>query len=198
MPGLVPPVADERHGLVGYLGQQRNALRIAVYGLTDDQARERPTASALTLGGLVKHVTSVEQGWIDMIREALSGGGSGRAGGGSGGEDDYLLGFTMQAHETLDGLLAAYGDLATRTDALLADVDLDLAVPVPKGVPWFPSDVDAWSARWIVLHVIEETARHAGHADILRESVDGATAFPLMAAVEGWPETPWTKPWRKE
>jgi hypothetical protein len=74
--------------------------------------------------------------------------------------------------------------------------DLGQEVPVPKGVPWYPSDVDNWSVRWVLLHLIEETARHAGHADILREAIDGATAFPLMAAVEGWPETPWMKPWR--
>jgi len=62
-------------------------------------------------------------------------------------------------------------------------------------VPWFPKDVSAWSVRWVLLHLIEETARHAGHADILRESIDGATALPLMAAAEGWPEQPWITPW---
>jgi hypothetical protein len=67
---------------------------------------------------------------------------------------------------------------------------------VPKGVPWYPTDVGAWSIRWVLLHLIEETARHAGHADIIREHVDGATAFPLMAADEKWPESPWMKPWK--
>jgi hypothetical protein len=66
---------------------------------------------------------------------------------------------------------------------------------VPKGVPWFPADVEAWSVRWVLLHLIEETARHVGHADIIRESLDGATAIPLMAAVEGWPASPWVQPW---
>jgi len=47
----------------------------------------------------------------------------------------------------------------------------------------------------VLLHLITETARHAGHADIVREMVDGATAFPLMAAVEGWPATDWMQPW---
>ena len=68
-------------------------------------------------------------------------------------------------------------------------------VPVPAGVPWFPQDVDAWSVRWVALHLIAETARHAGHADIVREAIDGATAFPLLAAAEGWPATPWLTPW---
>ncbi len=48
--------------------------------------------------------------------------------------------------------------------------------------------------RWVILHLIEETARHVGHADIIRESLDGATAIPVMAAVEGWPVTPWVTP----
>ena len=59
---------------------------------------------------------------------------------------------------------------------------MDQPVPVPKGVPWFPSDVEAWSARWVLLHLIEETARHAGHADIIREAIDGQSAYLLAAA----------------
>jgi len=62
-------------------------------------------------------------------------------------------------------------------------------------VPWFPKDVEAWSVRWVVLHLIEETARPAGHADIIREAVDGATGFALMAVAEHWPASPWITPW---
>jgi hypothetical protein len=77
----------------------------------------------------------------------------------------------------------------------MADIDLDQPVPVPKGVPWFPDDVDNWSVRWVLLHLVEELARHAGHADIVRETIDGGTLYPLMAAVEGWPATEWLQPW---
>ena len=85
---------------------------------------------------------------------------------------------------------------AAETEAVIAGIaDLGQAVPVPKGVPWFPDDVEAWSVRWVLLHLITETARHAGHADIVRESVDGATAFPIMAGAEGWPASPWMQPW---
>ncbi len=59
-------------------------------------------------------------------------------------------------------------------------------------LPGIRPDIDAWSVRWVLLHLIEETARHAGHADIIREAVDGATAFPLLSAAENWPATPWT------
>jgi hypothetical protein len=62
-------------------------------------------------------------------------------------------------------------------------------------VPWNRRDMDHWTLRWVLLHLIQETARHAGHADIIRESIDGATMFELMAAVEGWPATDWLTPW---
>ena len=74
-------------------------------------------------------------------------------------------------------------------------MSLDAPVPVPKGVPWYPDDVEAWSLRWVLLHLIEEIGRHAGHADIVRESIDGATMYELLAAVEGWPATDWLQPW---
>jgi len=68
-------------------------------------------------------------------------------------------------------------------------------VPVPHDAPWFPRDVSHWSVRWVALHLVEELARHAGHADIVREAVDGATMYELVAGREGWPETDWLKPW---
>lgn len=185
MPGQAPPVADEREGLLAYLSQQRYVLRLAAHGLTDEQARATPTAGTLSVGGLIKHVASVERTWMDMVLERPR-----------GTEDEYLANFRMSPHETLADVLACYDDAARDTDAVIDDVaDLGQAVPVPKGVPWFPDDVDAWSVRWVLLHLITETARHAGHADIVRESIDGATAFPLMAAAEGWPATPWLQPW---
>lgn len=188
MPGLVPPVADERAGLLAYLDQQRHVLRVAAYGLTDEQARARPCASALTIGGLVKHVTRVERNWIDMVEQRERP---------ASAENDYAESFQLAPDETLAWALDRYAEGARWTEAVIAGIaDLGQPVPVPKGVPWFPADVEAWSVRWVLLHLIEETARHAGHADIIRESLDGATAFPLLAAAEGWPETPWMKPWQ--
>jgi hypothetical protein len=105
--------------------------------------------------------------------------------------------FQIGEGETLADVLALYDEVASRTEEVIAGItDLGQPVPVPKEVPWFPKDVDAWSVRWVLLHLIEETARHAGHADIVREHIDGATAFPLMAAAEGWPESPWMTPWK--
>jgi hypothetical protein len=191
MPGQVPPVEDEREGLLAYLHQQRDALRIAAYGLTDEQARATPTASALSVGGLIKHAASTERGWIDMVLQRQT------APDGDNTEDDYLANFRLAADETLTDVIDRYAEVATETESVVAGIaDLNQPVPVPQGVPWFPDDVEAWSVRWVLLHLIEETARHAGHADILRESIDGATAYALMAAAEGWPASPWIQPWQ--
>jgi uncharacterized damage-inducible protein DinB len=183
---MPPPIADEREGLLAYLAQQRQLLRIAVHGLTEEQARATPSASTLSLGGLVKHVALTERGWIDTMLQRP----------GQRSADDYLAAFVLRPDESLAGVLDLYAGVARQTEAEIAAIaDLGQPVPVPKGVPWFPADVEAWSVRWVLLHLIEETARHVGHADIIRESLDGATAIPLMAAVEGWPASPWVQPW---
>jgi hypothetical protein len=135
-------------------------------------------------------VASTERGWIDLVlqRERPSNENS---------EDAYLANFRLGPEETLSGALNDYAEVASETESVIGGIaDLAQPVPVPAGVPWFPDDVEAWSVRWVLLHLIEETARHAGHADIVRESVDGATAFSLMAAAEGWPATPWLQPWQ--
>ncbi len=192
MPALPPPVPDERAALLAFLAQQRYAVRVAAFGLTDDQARlaavrsgGNGTGSSLTVGGLVKHVADTERVWIDTV-----------AGRRDVSSFDYADGFVLGPTETLAGVLARYDEVAAETERVVSSIDdLGRAVPVPRAAPWFPADVDAWSVRWVLLHVIEETARHAGHADIVREAIDGATAYPLMAAVEGWEPTPWLRPW---
>ena len=184
MPGQTPMVTDERDALQKFLDQCRLQLRLTAYGLTDVQARATPCASSISVGAAIKHVAFVENSWTNMVEQLP--------------RDDqagFVDAWTMRPDETLEDVLALYDAAIARTDAVLAVHDLDDEVPVPKGVPWFPPDLDAWSVRWVVMHLIQETARHSGHADIVREQVDGATAFPLMAAAEGWPETPWMKPW---
>ena len=187
MSGNVRPVADERDGLLAFLAQMRLVLRVAAYGLTEEQARAAPSVSPLSVGGLVKHCALTERSWIEIMLQ--------RSGGGSA--QGYERGFELGPDETLPEVLALYDQVASETEAAVAGIsDMGQAVPVPKGVPWFPADVEAWSVRWVLLHVIQETARHAGHADIIRESVDGATAFSLLAAAEGWPASPWIEPWQ--
>ncbi|MCU1682989.1 MAG: hypothetical protein JWQ81_3728 [Amycolatopsis sp.] len=189
MAGNVRPVADERDGLLQFLAQQRYVIRIAAYGLTDEQARAVSTESPLTVGGLIKHVAYTEQSWIDTVLQR-------ERGSVEGSEEAYSQHFEFGPDETLAEVLAFYEEVAKETEAVIAGIeDLGQPVPVPQDAPWFPKDIDAWSVRWVLLHLIQETARHAGHADFVREHVDGATAFPLMAAAEGWPESPWMKPW---
>jgi uncharacterized damage-inducible protein DinB len=189
MPGSVRPVTDERDGLLAFLEQQRYVLRLTAYGLSDEQARAVPSRSALSVGGLIKHVAYTEQGWTDTVLQRT------RHESSDAGEAAYEDNFRLGPDESLASVLAFYDDVAAETTAVIAAIDdLDQAVPVPDA-PWYPDDLDAWSVRWVLLHLIEETARHAGHADIVREHVDGGTAFPLLAAAEGWPATDWLQPW---
>jgi len=188
MPGLVRPVTDERDALLSFLEQQRYVIRVATFGLDDQGARATPTKSGLSVGGTIRHLTGVERFWISIVKEQVLP---------SGSEEDYDSGFRMEAGLTLSELLDDYALAGSETESVITSIaDMGALVPVPKGVPWFPQDVEEWSIRWILLHVLEETARHAGHIDLLREHVDGACAFPLIAAVEDWPETPWLKPWK--
>jgi uncharacterized damage-inducible protein DinB len=190
MPGQAPALTDERELLLAYLTQQRDGIRYAAHGLTEAQARLTPSASSLSIGGLMKHVATMERGWIDMVLQRQHPIAQPEA------ASRYEEGFCLLPHETLAAALAAYAAVARDTEAVVRAIpDLNQVVPVPKGVPWFPADVEAWTVRWVLLHLIEETARHAGHADIIRESIDGATMYALMAAAEGWPATDWLQPW---
>jgi uncharacterized damage-inducible protein DinB len=186
MDANVPPVADEREGLLGFLAQQRRVVKAAAYGLTEDQIRLMPSASTLSIGGLLKHLTHIERGWVATMLQRPT----------EASQDAYLSQFQLTPEDTLESLLADYDDAAAVTEAAVAGIsDLGQPVPVPDE-PWFPKDLEAWSVRWVLLHLIEETARHAGHADIVRESIDGATGYELLAAAENWEPTPWLTPWR--
>src|SRR4029079_12369230 len=102
---------------------------------------------------------------------------------------EYADQYVMRDAETLDALLHALRTQSDETLRVIAEADLDAKVPVPPDVPWFPKDIEHWSVRWVAMHLVEELARHAGHADIIRESIDGATMYELMAAKEEWQET---------
>ncbi len=161
--------AGERGDLVQSLDRQRQFLRHTTRGLTDEQAAQRTTASELSLGGLIKHVTLVERQWTNFILEGPSA---------MGGRDEasmtaWMDAFRMGEGDTLPRLLEAYEEVARRTDDLVVTLpDLDADQPLPEA-PWHEPG-SRWSARRVLLHVIAETAQHAGHADIIRESLDGA------------------------
>jgi hypothetical protein len=165
-------MTGERADLLEALAKHRFFLRYTVRDLTDDQAGQRPTASQLCLGGLIKHVTLTERQWVSFIID-------GPSAMGSQGQDtpvDWAGGFSMLEGETLAGLLGQYDQVARRTDGLVETLpDLDVSHPLPEA-PWFEPGA-RWSARRVLLHVIAETAQHAGHADIIRESLDGAKSM---------------------
>jgi uncharacterized damage-inducible protein DinB len=186
MPGFPTTHVDEKEQLLAFLAQQRSVLRLSAYGLSEEQARESPTVSPLTIGGLLKHVAKVEDHWIGIVLERPA----------APDPENYDQGFVLGADESLSGVLSAYEAAAAQTEEVARTLPIDHPVPVPPGVPWFPSDIEAWTLRWVLLHLIEETARHAGHADIIRESIDGATWFPLLSAADKWDLRPWVEPWQ--
>jgi uncharacterized damage-inducible protein DinB len=188
MPGQAPALTDERALLLAYVAQQRDGIRYAAFGLDDEQARFILPSSPLSIGGLVKHVADMERGWIDLVLQRDRGAMTDQE---AAYEDNFRLG----PNEGLADALAQLDAVAADTERVIAEMDLDAPVPVPKGVPWYPDDVEAWSVRWVLLHLVEEIARHAGHADIIREAIDGATMYELMAGAEGWPATDWLTPW---
>jgi uncharacterized damage-inducible protein DinB len=168
-------VGGERADLLAMLANQRHFLRFTTRGLTDEQARQRTTASELCLGGLIKHVAAVERNWVDFILEGPS-----APRDFSAMTEDDLAHWADQSRllddETLVGVLDDYAEVARRTDELVDTLpDLNATRPLPKA-PWFESG-EQWSARRVLMHIAAETAQHAGHADIIRESLDGAKSM---------------------
>ena len=193
MPAMPGPVADERQALRDYLFQQQYAFHAMAFGLTDEQARSTPSVSALSVGALIKHATGCQRSWMARVAAAPEPPPADERPM-EERQAEYADEFTMRPDETLASLLEAFAAQSAETLRLLEAADLDAAVPVPRDAPWFPKDVDAWSVRWVMFHMIEELARHAGQGDVIRESIDGATMYELLAGLEGWPETDWLKP----
>jgi uncharacterized damage-inducible protein DinB len=162
----------ERADLLASLAKQRHFLRYTVRGLTDEQAAQRTTDSELCLGGLIKHVAIVEHQWARFIAE----GAPAMSNFDDADMADWANAFRMLPGETLAGVLGKYEQVAQETTDLVTSLpDLDAAHPLPEA-PWFERGAK-WSARRVLLHILAETAQHAGHADIIRESLDGAKSM---------------------
>ena len=168
--------AEERIDLLEALAKHRGLFRFTVQGLTDEQAALRPTVSELSLGGLIKHVAATEKEWAAFVvngpRPAY--------------ETDwtsidwsnppaeviaYQQQFSLADGETLESVLAGYDEAAAAVDELVRTVDLGARTPLPEA-PWFEAGA-SWSNRRVFVHLVAEIAQHAGHADILRETIDG-------------------------
>jgi hypothetical protein len=184
-----PAPDDEITGLVRYLEQQLDALRAAAVGLTEEQIRTRPCRSALSIGGLLKHVTYGMHGAIE------------RLGGGSTPDVDeagyaaYMASFDLADDETGAGTLAAFDDVRDQYLAAIAAVDPSAPITEPPS-PWYGIfDARPANARYYLVHQIEEMARHAGHADIIREELDGMAVPAIMLSASGFPANDYFQPY---
>ncbi len=157
-----PLAAPEKETLEAFLDYQRATLLCKVDGVSDEDLRRPGTPSGLTLLGLVKHLAYVERSWF---RNVFAGEGVAFP----WSDQDPDAEWRVEPHETTEQTLALYRDEIVRCREVTRDCSLDASARRPP--PW-GSGV---TLRWIMLHMIEETARHNGHADILREAIDGQT-----------------------
>lgn len=186
-----PAQDDEITGLVRYLDQQLDALRAAAIGLTEEQARLQPCRSALSIGGLIKHVTYGMRGAVERLTGA----------GGRTVELDadafaaYEGSFVVGDDETVTGLVAELD--AVRTAYLEAVAGTDPAADtVEPPMPWYGIfDARPANGRFYLVHQIEELARHAGHADILREQIDGMAVPAIVLSAAGAPANDFFQPY---
>lgn len=172
---------SERDTLIETLARQRGFLLHTAEGLTEEQARTASTVSALTIGSLLKHVADTEEQWMQFaVRGAEAFGAiynedvdwaaieeSAADEGGEGVDERFVL----TDDETLAVLRARVASVAAQTEEILRSADLDQEHALPDA-PWFEQGA-TWSARRVAVHMIAEISQHAGHADIIREAIDG-------------------------
>ncbi len=161
-----PKVADERTQLLGWFDLQRGIVRMKCEGLSDEDAHRVlvPTSPLTTVAGILGHLAWTEDLWF---REVLLGE-RGLAHGFGSDEDDAE--FRVEGM-SLAHLLDEYDAACARSDAAIADHALDAT-----GSTALHAAGEA-SLRWMLHHMLEETARHAGHLDLLRELLDGETGY---------------------
>lgn len=183
-----PTPSREVRDLIETLDRHRGFLLHTAEGLTETQARTASTVSALTIASLLKHVADTEESWMQFAVQDRPGfedsevdsgetdreeafdeaGQTGDWDGDSGWEDTR---FVLTDEETLDVLRARVREVAERTAEILGSVDLDADQLLPEA-PWFEKGA-RWSVRRIAIHLLAEISQHAGHADIIREAIDG-------------------------
>ncbi len=162
----------ERQVLEAFLDFHRQVLVSKVDGISENEARHRRVPSKTTLAGLIKHMIGVERGWF---QEVLAGRKPEDIGPNVGGGDES---WDLAENETVSSLIKEYEQTCEQSRQAAARFALDDAVPEP--------DMGQVSLRWVYVHMIEETARHVGHADILREQTDGAAGIDGDSAVATW------------
>jgi len=194
MPFYAPSVTTENDAAFSYLAHQCAQLRLTARGLSEEQTRLAPTASSLSIAGLIAHTAQVVNGWLQQVEEP-----------------ERLIDFDefpeMNARLGLDGLFdgtalpeLSIDELDTVFGRAIAEIDIARRIVEDHGIslrtevtvpsnPWMPEDF-VMTVGWILWHLATEVARHAGHADIIRESIDGAIAYQLNAEADGEPWPP--------
>ncbi|WP_018155638.1 DinB family protein [Demetria terragena] len=178
----------ERSALIETLDRHRGFLLHTAEGLSEEQARTTSTVSELTIASLLKHVADTEEQWMQFaVRGAPAFGGSGvyesdvdweavdteaEATGGDWSDSEWDdARFVLSDDETLEALRARVGEVSAKTTDVLRTADLDSEHLLPEA-PWFEAGV-SWSVRRVALHMLAEISQHAGHADVIREAIDG-------------------------
>ena len=188
-----PASHDELTGLVAYVDQQLEALRASIIGLTEDQAREQPCRSTLSIGGLLKHTTH----GMATNTERLTTGVHVRP------LDDaafavYQGSFELTAGETGASILETFDAARPAFLAAITATDPGAEIEEPPQ-PWNGIfDTRPANARYLLVHQIEEFARHAGHADILREQIDGTPVPQIVLTLAGAPANDFFQPYVPE
>jgi uncharacterized damage-inducible protein DinB len=155
---------EERDSVTAFLQAQRNSVLAIVEGLGEEQMRRSVVPSGWTALGLVGHLRDAERHWFEAVI----------AGSGDVLEDEpEAIGGPFVSDRPFDEVISCYQDQIARSDKILADTSLDAS---PVGRVWPKAD-EIHTVRDVVLHMIEETARHAGHLDIARELTDGSTGL---------------------
>lgn len=191
---IQPARLDEAAALATFLREQVEAVRNAAHGLTEEEARLAPARSDLSIGGILKHLTVAWSSW--QRREACERGDRGW----ELTEADYgqfYGSFALTEEETLEQVLEQYDAATTALVSALESMDPEAEALAPPA-PWFGRmEPVAVTKRLLALHQIEEFARHAGHADVIREQLDGAKAGELTLAVKDLPGNDFIQPWRR-
>ncbi len=183
MPFLTRTITSENDGLAAFAAQQLRQIAASLHGLTDEQIRATPSASAMSLGALARHVLFVStKGLLAQLDPGFvpDTGAYDDADWAAGG----ILPGAVRDGDTAATLIDELEHQARWIEEHLATADLERPIPVPDQ-PWFPDGLESWPLRWVALHAVEEYARHAGHADIIRESIDGKGAYELNDRADG-------------
>jgi uncharacterized damage-inducible protein DinB len=168
-----PPLrADEVTTLLGYLAYHRDTFRMKTAGLDAAQLAAAHAPSTMTLGGMMKHLSLVESNWFNDV---LMGRPEIEPWASVDWEADRDWEWHTAADDEPDHLRRLFDDSVAASDAIIAEALADGGLDVESVRPSRREGEGAFSLRWILVHMIEEYARHNGHADLIRESIDGVT-----------------------